>query len=92
MSDYDNTNKGVLFRNEDKQEDRHADYRGSINVDGKEFWLDAWLRKSKQGKTFMSLRVKPKMAREHQGGSRNPPSPGSRDGGDPYSDDSEIPF
>lgn len=81
--DYDNTNRGALFKNEDKQSDRHADYRGSINVDGKEFWLDAWLKTSKQGKKFMSLSVKPKMAREHAGGSRNPPSPGSRDGRSP---------
>lgn len=87
MSDYDNTNKGVLFRNEDKQEDRHADYRGSINVDGKEFWLDAWLRKSKQGKTFMSLRVKPKMAREHRGAPANPPA---RQAEDEFDD--SIPF
>lgn len=87
MSDYDNTNKGVLFRNEDKQEDRHADYRGSINVDGKEFWLDAWLRKSKQGKTFMSLRVKPKMAREHRGSPANPPA---RQAEDEFDD--SIPF
>lgn len=78
--DYDNTNRGVLFKNEDKQSERHADYRGSINIDGKEFWLDAWLKTSKQGKKFMSLSIKPKMAREHAGGSRNPPPPGSRDG------------
>lgn len=72
--DYDNTNRGVLFKNEDKQSERHADYRGNINVNGQEFWLDAWIKKSRDGKkTFMSLSVKPKMAREHAGGSRNPP-------------------
>lgn len=75
---YDNTNRGALFKNEEKQSDKHADYRGSINVDGKEFWLDAWLKKSKAGKTYMSLSVKPKMARE-QGGSRNPPPPSDRE-------------
>jgi uncharacterized protein (DUF736 family) len=71
--EFDNTNRGALFKNEEKQSDRHADYRGSINVDGKEFWLDAWLKTSKAGKKFMSLSVKPKMAREHRGGSSNPP-------------------
>ena len=77
MSDreYDNTNRGVLFKNQKKESDRHADYRGNINVDGKEFWLDAWIKKSKDGKTtFMSLSVKPKMVREHQGGTDNPPA------------------
>lgn len=87
MTEYDNTNRGALFKNDDKQSDKHADYRGQINIDGKEFWLDAWLKTSKAGKKFMSLSVKPKMAREHQGGSRNPPSPNSRDGN---SDDSPF--
>lgn len=73
MTEYDNRNRGVLFKNEDKQSDKHADYRGNINIDGKEFWLDAWIKTSKAGKKFMSLSVKPKMAREHQAGSRNPP-------------------
>lgn len=84
--DYDNTNRGVLFRNDKKENDRHADYRGNINVDGKEFWLDAWIKKSKDGKkTFMSLSVKPKMAREHQGASDNPPDRYPDKGaGDPF--------
>jgi len=81
MSDreYDNTNRGVLFKNEDKQSERHADYRGNINIDGKEFWLDAWIKKSKAGKNFMSLSVKPKMAREHRGATDNPPPRYSND-------------
>lgn len=75
MPTYDNTNRGVLFKNDDKRDDKDPAYRGSINIDGKEFWLDAWLQKAKKdGKTFMSLRVKPKMAREHAGGSANPPA------------------
>lgn len=87
MAEYDNTNKGVLFKNEDKQEERHADYRGSMNIDGKEFWLDAWIRTSKKGTKFMSLSVKPKMAREHAGGTRNPPP---REEAPAFDDD--IPF
>lgn len=86
MSDreYDNTNRGVLFKNEKKESDRHADYRGNINIDGKEFWLDAWIKKSKAGKNFMSLSVKPKLARE-QGASDNPPARYADKGaGDPF--------
>jgi uncharacterized protein (DUF736 family) len=87
MSDreYDNTNRGALFKNDKKESDRHPDYRGSINIDGKEFWLDAWLKTSKAGKKFMSLSVKPKMAREHQGGTDNPPARYADKGaGDPF--------
>lgn len=62
--DFDNTNRGVLFKNVEKEKDTHADYEGSINVDGRDYWLNAWIKKSKDGsKTFMSLGVKPKQAR-----------------------------
>lgn len=75
---YDNTNRGVLFKNEDKQSPKHADYRGSINVGGQEFWLDAWIQEirngAKAGQKFMSLSIKPKMAQEYAGASRNPPA------------------
>jgi uncharacterized protein (DUF736 family) len=72
---YDNTNRGALFKNDDKEQDNHPDYKGQINVGGQEFWISAWLKTSKNGTKFMSLSVKPKMAREHQGAPRNPPQP-----------------
>lgn len=53
---YDDTNRGVLFKNDRKQKDTHPDYQGKINVEGKEFKLAAWLREGKKGK-FMSLSV-----------------------------------
>jgi hypothetical protein len=58
--DYDNTNRGVLFRNEDKQDPKHADYNGNVNVNGEEFWLNGWLKTSKKGAKYLSLSVKPK--------------------------------
>lgn len=60
MSDYDNTNSGALFKNERKESETHADYNGSVNVNGKEFWLNAWLKESKAGKKYMSLSLKQK--------------------------------
>lgn len=78
MADFDNTNSGALFKNDDKQTDKHPDYTGSINVDGTEFWLNAWLKTSKKGTKFMSLSVRPKDAKA--GKSK------------PADDDSDIPF
>ena len=34
MSDYDDTNRGALFKNERKEQETHADYNGTINVGG----------------------------------------------------------
>jgi hypothetical protein len=58
--EFDNTNRGVLFKNADKTDDKHADYRGEVNVAGDEFWLNAWLKTSKKGTKFLSLSLKPK--------------------------------
>lgn len=60
MADYDNTNTGALFKSEEKLTEKYPDYKGSINVNGEEFWLSAWLKTSKAGKKFMSLSVSPK--------------------------------
>jgi len=67
---YDNTNKGALFKNGRKEQDTHADYNGNINVDGHDYWINAWLKTDKNGNKFMSLSVKRKdgtSARPDQG-------------------------
>lgn len=61
---------GSLFKNTDKQSDNHPDYNGSIMVDGKPFWLNAWLKTAKNGTKYMSLSLKPKEKRAQQGGDR----------------------
>jgi hypothetical protein len=59
---FDDTNHGALFKNTEKENPKHADYRGEINVNGEQFWINAWLRTSKKGTKFLSLSVKPKAA------------------------------
>jgi len=54
--EYDNTNRGVLFKNDRKEKESQPDYKGSYtDGNGSEFWLSAWLKKDKNGNTFMSL-------------------------------------
>ncbi len=72
MSDYDNTNRGALFKNERKEQPTHSDYNGTINVDGKEFYLNAWLKESQAGKAYMSLSVKAKDATKSNGSPASP--------------------
>lgn len=55
---YDNTNRGVLFKNHRKEKPSHPDYSGNINVGGSDFWISAWLKEGKKGK-FFSLSIKP---------------------------------
>ena len=54
-------NSGVLFKNDKKEQEKHPDYKGSIMVDGTEYWLSAWIKDGKSGK-FMGLAVSPKDA------------------------------
>jgi hypothetical protein len=62
MTNYDDTNKGALFSERGrKSKDTDRDYSGTLNVEGKDYWLSAWIRTSKKtGQKFMSLSVKPK--------------------------------
>lgn len=55
--EYDNTNRGVLFKNTRKEKETHSDYNGTINVNGKEHYLNAWMNESKNGNKFMSLSI-----------------------------------
>jgi hypothetical protein len=60
--EYDNNNRGSLFKNDRKDDAKFPDYKGSINVDGTDYWLSAWIKISKDGNKFMSLSVKNKNA------------------------------
>jgi len=53
--EYDNTNRGALFRNEQRKTEKHPDYTGTIDIEGVEYRLAGWVRESKQGRKFLSL-------------------------------------
>ena len=42
---YDNKNRGTLAMNPNKTADTHHDLKGSINVEGKEYWMDGWQKR-----------------------------------------------
>ena len=96
---YDNTNSGVLFVNEDKQ-GKQPDYKGKIDIDGRELELAGWKRQSKRdGKTFLSLKVQEPRQRnvESLDEYRDAAQPVSADPAAPFDNtlgdiDDEIPF
>lgn len=86
MTEYDNSNRGALFKNDRKEKETHPDYKGSINVGGTDYWLSAWLSESKAGKKYMSLSVKPKEEQQEKA----QPAPAAVVTDDGFNDD--IPF
>jgi uncharacterized protein (DUF736 family) len=61
MTEYDNTNRGVLFKNDQGDNPKRPQYRGSLNVNGVDYNISAWIKESrKDGSKFMSLSVEPK--------------------------------
>lgn len=47
--EYDNTNSGMLARNQRKEKPTHPEYTGSINADGVEYWMSAWVKEGGPG-------------------------------------------
>lgn len=87
MADYDNTNTFALFKNDKGDNPKRPDYTGTINVEGIEFSLSAWIREGKKGK-FMSGTVQPKQEARQPAQSQ----PGSNLNNDFDEDESSIPF
>lgn len=100
MAEYDNTNRGVAFENDDKQSDTHPDMKGSVNVEGVEYWLSAWWKTPKSGgEDFLSFSIKPKEEKPSRPAQRPAPEqargrgrsqPQRSVGGG--SDESDVPF
>jgi uncharacterized protein (DUF736 family) len=62
MSEYDNELRGSLFRNDRKEKDTHPDYTGTCQIQGVEYYMNAWVKESKAGKKYFSFSFKAKDA------------------------------
>jgi uncharacterized protein (DUF736 family) len=50
-------NSGAIFKNDKKAKETHPDYRGKVNVNGKDWELSLWIRESKNGVKYFSVGV-----------------------------------
>lgn len=79
-------NSGALFKNDRKREGKKdADYRGKAVIAGVEYYVDAWVNESKDGRKYFGVKYKP------VGESSSAPAPAPAPAADPEFDD-EIPF
>ena len=64
MSNYDNTNSGVLFKNDKKGNEKAPDYKGKVNIEGKDKDIAGWIREGKSGK-FISIKISEPMKKDN---------------------------
>lgn len=86
---FDNTNRGSIWKNDKKDKDTHPDFTGTINVDGKDYWLNGWRRKegAAEKSPAMTFTVRPKESRD-----RNPNAGREHTTSATQPMDDEIPF
>jgi hypothetical protein len=54
-----------LFKNSRKEKETHPDYAGSVMINGKEHYLNAWLKDGKNGKFFSGSIGKEKVPKDN---------------------------
>ena len=95
MAEYDNTNRGSIWKNEKKEKDNHPDFTGSLNVNGVEYWVSAWKRKEGAAAKApaLSFSIKPKDEQQSISQRATPKRPDPISTGRRNADmDDEIPF
>ena len=90
MTTYDPTNRGAIFKNDRKEQPNHPDYKGSVNVNGVEYWVSSWIKEGAKGK-FMSLSVTPK-EQKAPAPRQQTKAPAKASSGFDDMDDSDLPF
>jgi len=48
-------NSGAIFKNTNKKEEKHPDYKGKINCNGKEMEIALWIKTSAKGEKFFGV-------------------------------------
>ena len=63
MNDYEQKdNSGAIFKNDKKETETHADYKGSALIAGVDYWVNVWVNTSAKGTKYMKTSYTPKEA------------------------------
>lgn len=57
-------NTGAIFKNDKKTKETHPDYKGKVNVNGKEMEIALWVKQGKNGSFFSAAFSEPYIAQE----------------------------
>jgi len=57
---YDNTNRGAIFKNDYKESDKQPDMTGPLNVEGVEYTIAAWSNTSDAKGKYLSISISKK--------------------------------
>lgn len=56
-------NSGSLFPNKRKEKESHPDLTGTLDVEGQQYWINAWSKTAKtNGEEWLSISIRPKEA------------------------------
>jgi hypothetical protein len=102
--EYDNTNRGALFKNDKEGNDKRPDYRGNALIEcpccraKSDMKVSSWLREKRDGSgKFLSMSYEPKDQPPQPPQPRQSPAPtahqvAKQDAYQPQDDEDDIPF
>ena len=73
-------NRDSMFVNDNIENDKSPDFKGSINVKGTVYWINGWKNASDGGKKYISLSVQEQEAHMRDRGERQPQAKPQRRG------------
>lgn len=54
MSNYDNTNRFVLFINDNSDNPKAPKYKGTVNINGTDYKIAGWVKQAQSGVEYIS--------------------------------------
>lgn len=82
-------NTGTLFKNHKKENEKQPTHTGTINIEGVEYYLNAWVNETKKGEKYFAIKVKPK---EIKVNAHNQAKANAYQAAPAWEDDGTIPF